>query len=160
MGISDKLLSSTKFFRGKGFVLEQGYVESAAKALNESGFARAFAKSDYIPYQAQAVYLNDKTAFIEKIKGKCKYIATLICDGNEYGLREYTSQGIVYCDDKPDTTSPLKFAVTTADHNINFVLLRRNDFFISNLRYLFDKGCFRFKNQMCKDTILKMISYY
>ena len=160
MGISDKLLTSTKFFRGNGFVLEQGYVESAANALKESGFSKAFSNSDYIPYSTQAVYLNDKSAFVQKMSGKFKYVATLICNGKEYGLREFTSQGIIYCDDSPDKTSPLKFAVTTEDHNVNFVLLRRNDFFINNLRYLFDKGCFRFRNQMCKDVILKMISYY
>ena len=67
--------------------------------------------------------------------------------------------GYIYCDDKADSTYPAKITVTTADHDINYVMLRRNDLFLMNMRYYFEKGCFRFKNLQCKDAILKALSY-
>lgn len=41
MGISSRLRNDTKFLRGNGYVLEQGYIESASKAQKESGFFKA-----------------------------------------------------------------------------------------------------------------------
>ena len=42
MGISHRLRSETKFLKGNGWVLEQGYVDSAATAQKESLFNQAF----------------------------------------------------------------------------------------------------------------------
>ena len=70
------------FVRGNGFVLEQGYVESASKAQSESAFNRAFAGSAYINDAAQGVYMNDNMTFIEQPKGRTNYIATIKYNGN------------------------------------------------------------------------------
>ncbi len=159
LGISSRLRDDTKFLRGDGFVLEQGYVEPAAKAQKESAFNRAFKNSSYVMYSAECVYLNDNLSFIDKPVGKNRYIVTLRYEGNEYAIREFDEYGIVYCDDRVDKTFPLKVAVSTNDHQINYVMLKRNDVLFSNLRYLFEKGCFRFKDLRCKDVILKALSY-
>ena len=159
LGISERLREDTKFLRGDGFVLEQGYVESASVAQKESGFNRAFAKNSYIAYSSECVYLNDNTAFIEKPEGQSRYLCTLRYKGTDYAIREYAELGYIYCDDKPDITFKNKLSVTTEDHNVNFVMLRRNELFVSNLRYYFEHGCFRFKNLKCKEAVLKALSY-
>lgn len=159
MGISNRLRDDTKFLRGDGYVLEQGFVESASAAQLESGFNRAFARNSYVAYSAECVYLNDSKAFIESPSGNGKYVGTLRYNGSDYGLREFADLGIIYCDDKPDYTFKFKVTVTTDDHQINYVMLRKNDLFISNLRYLFERGCFRFKDMKCKDAVLKALSY-
>lgn len=159
MGISERLNEETRFLRGDGFVLEQGFVQSASEAQKESGFNRAFAKNKYIAYSTESVYLNDNKSFIEKPTGKGHYIATLRYNGVDYGIRDYVESGIVYCDDRPDPTYKDKITVTTDDHEINYVMLRRNDFFLTNLRYYFEKGCFRFKNLKCKEAVLKALAY-
>lgn len=159
LGISERLKNETKFLRGDGFVLEQGFNQSASTALQNSAFHRAFKNESYSNYATQAVYLNDDTAFIEKPKGKSRYLCTIRYKNVDYGVREYNEIGIIYCDKKPDTTCQNKIAVTTSDHNINYVMLRQNDFFISNLRYFFEHGCFRFYDMQCKEAILKTISY-
>lgn len=158
-GVSDRLKDDTKFLRGDGWVLESGFIESASTAQKESGFNRAFAHNAYVQYASQNVYLNDSTAFIEKPVGNSRYLCTLKYMGKEYAVREFTQHGLVYVDDKPDTTFPNKLAVTTNDHNINYVMLKRNELFIGSLRYYFEKGCFRFKNLQCKAALLKTISY-
>ena len=159
LGISTRLQKNTKFLRGVGFVLEHGFVESASKAQMESAFNRAFASNDYVDYAAQAVYLNDNMSFIEKMKGKSKYMATLKYQGTEFGVRAFVEDGVIYCDDRPDLSFNFKLSVTTDDHNINYVMLRQNDAFINSMRYFFDRGCFRFKNLKCKEAILKALSY-
>lgn len=159
MGISVRLKEETKFLRGEGFVLEQGYVESAGKEQQTSGFNQAFSGNKYVAYSSESVYLNDNKSFIEKPAGKSRYVCTLKYMGTEYGVKEFAETGYVYCDDKPDTTFPLKITVTTEDHNVNYVMLKRNDFFLSNLRYLFERGCFRFKDLRCKEAVLTALSY-
>nr|DAE52306.1 MAG TPA: Terminase [Caudoviricetes sp.] len=159
MKIGARLQDNTKFLRGNGWVLEQGYVESASKAMQESGFARAFADDDYMKYSTEAVYLNDNYAFVESMQGKCKYVCTLRYMGKEYGVKEFVQKGVVYVDDKPDVTYPYKITVTTEDHQINYLMLQRHDMFIMNMRFLFSKGAFRFKNLECKEATLAALSY-
>lgn len=159
LGICERLRDDTKFLRGDGYVLEQGYVESAGEAQKNSGFNRAFKANSYINYSSQNVYLNDNKAFIQKPEGKAKYILTLKYKGSNYGVREFTEQGFIYVDNKADLTYPIKITVTTDDHDINYVMLKRNNFMLINLRDLFEKGAFRFKDLRCKEAMLKALSY-
>lgn len=159
LGISDRLRDNTKFLRGHGYVLEQGFIESASKAQLESGFNKAFSKNDYVAYASQNVYLNDNKSFVEKPSGRGRYVATLKYENCTYGIREFAEQGFIYVDNKADLTYPTKITVTTDDHDVNYVMLRRNDFIISNLRYLFERGSFRFKDLKSKEALLKALSY-
>lgn len=159
MGISDRLRDDTRFLRGHGFILEQGFVKSASEAQKQSAFNRAFGDDDFNAYQGQAVYLNDSKAFVEKPTGEGKYIATLKYKGQLYSIKEYPELGYLYCDDKADATFKYKLSVTTEDHAVNFVMLRRNDFFITTMRYFFQHGAFRFKNLRCKEVILNILAY-
>lgn len=159
LGICNRLTDKTRFLRGDGWVLEQGYVESAGEAQKTSAFNRAFASNKYVAYSAQSVYLNDNLTFIEKPSGNSRYLATLRYDGCDYSIREYAETGIVYCSDKADSTFPLKIVVTTEDHQKNYVMLKNNDFFLGRLRYFFEHGCFRFKSIKCKEAVLNALSY-
>lgn len=159
MGISARLTDSTVFLRGDGFVLENGFVESAAEAQKGSGVMRAFSNNTYTKYVAQSVYLNDNKAFIEKPQGASRYLATIRYCGVDYALREYGECGVIYCDDRPDSSFPMKLTVTTDDHQINYVMLKRNDFFLNNMRYFFERGVFRFKDLRCKEAVLSALSY-
>lgn len=158
-GISERIKDNTKFLRGVGWVLEQGYVDSASKAQASSAFNRAFARNNYTAYSSQGIYLNDSKSFIEKPTTRGKYLCTLKYNGREYAVREYPEEGILYCDNRPDATFKDKIAITTSDHEINYVMLKANDFFLANLRYFFDRGCFRFKDMQCKEVIMKALCY-
>lgn len=159
LGISQRLDDKTRFLKGDGYVVEQGFVESASLAQKESGFNKAFAKNSYTAYSSECVYLNDNKAFIEKPSGASRYLSTLKYEGVDYAVREYYEAGVIYCDDKADHTFPHKITVTTDDHQINYVMLKRNDIFIKTMRFFFEKGCFRFKDLKCKEAVLKALSY-
>lgn len=159
LGITTRLRSDTKFLKGIGFVLEQGFNESASNAQKQSAFNQAFSNNAYTKYASESIYLNDNLAFIEKPSGKSRYMCTIKFKGQSYAIREYLESGILYCDDRADESFWLKIAVTTEDHNINWVMLRSNALFLDNLRWYFNRGCFRFKNIKCKEAILTALSY-
>lgn len=159
LGISSRIQRDTKFLRGNGFVLENGFNETASKAQESSAFNKAFINESYGQYASQGIYLNDNLAFIERPKGKSYYLATLKYNGKFYALREYTDKGIIYCDNNGDETFPYKISVTTDDHNVNYVMLKRNSGFLATIRYFFEHGNLRFKDLQCKECVLKCISY-
>ena len=159
LGISSRLNSNTNFLRGDGFILENGFIETASLSQKESGFNRAFKDDKYVEYSSENIYLNDNMAFVEKPIGKSRYLGTLRYNNTDYAIREYAEQGVLYCDDKPDLTYPHRLSVTTEDHNINYVMLKKNDVFIQNMRWFFERGCFRFKDLRCKEALMKAISY-
>lgn len=159
MGISDRIKSDTKFLRGNGYVLELNFNENAANASKLSGFEQAFSSNQYVAYSSQNVYLNDNLSFIENIKHPMKYVCTLSYMGNYFSIKECEKLGILYCDTKIDHTFPYRIAVTTDDHKINYVILAKNQVFIKSMRKFFENGCFRFKNQLAKQALLKLISY-
>lgn len=159
LGISTRIQSDTKFIRGEGWVMEQGYNENAAKAQSKSPFNRAFSGNSFLSYTTQGVYLNDSTTFIDKPSGYSKYLGTIRYMEKDYAIREYRNDGIIYCDDSPDSTCKNKLAVTTPDHNVNYVMLSANTLFVEQLRYFFERGAFRFKNLECKNVIIKMLSF-
>ncbi len=159
LGIASRLQEDTKFLRGNGWVLEAGFNESAAQAQKDSLFNQAFGNNSYFSYITERTYLNDSYNFIEKVEGNCRYVATLKYENEYYSVKEYADKGIIYCDDSYDPTFPRKIALTTEDHQINYVMLKNNDIFISMMRQMFLKGSFRFKNLKCKDVLIKALSF-
>lgn len=159
LGISERLRTDTKFLRGDGFVMEQGFISAASEAQLEGGFNRAFSSNDYIAYSAQCVYLNDSQAFIEKPIGVGRYLATLKYKGTNYAVREYAESGFLYVDDNPDMTFKTRVTVTTEDHQVNYIMLKNNDYMLGLMRYYFEKGLFRFRDLRCKEALIKALSY-
>lgn len=159
LGVSERLKSDTKFLRGEGYVLEQGYVKSAADAQNNSGFNRAFKSHKYTSYAAEGIYLNDEHAFIDKLTGKSNYLCTIKYENQNYAIRDFPELGIIYADDHPDLSFKFKLAATVDDHDINYTLIINNQLLQGYLRYYFERGLFRFKNLKCKAAILRTLSY-
>ena len=161
MNVAARLKSNTRFLKGKGWVLEQGFNESAAKALSESRFNIAFSEGDeqYLAYSTQGVYLNDNLSFIEKLSGKSRYLLTITANGKQYGVRVYESLGYVYCDNTADPSYPITVALTTDDHTASSLLIAKSNNMIKIMRQYFDAGLFRFKNLECKEIIFKLLSY-
>lgn len=160
MGISSRLNGETRFMKGEGFVLEQGHNDSAEEAQRSSGFNKAFASdSAYLDYAASGVYLNDNLSFIERPTGRSRYICTIRFKGSDFGIRSFADAGIVYCDNRCDLSFPVRISVTTEDHNVNYVMLKQFDELIYQLRFYFEKGCFRFHDLQAKEALLTAISY-
>lgn len=160
MGIANQITRRTVFMRGNGYVLEQGYNESASRALSESAFESAFSEEDeYLQYASKGEYLLDSSSFISKMSGNGVYVATIKYNGKCYGVREYALQGIVYVDSNADLHYPVRLSVDVKDHDVNYIMLKRNGELIRQWRFLFERGSMRFKNQACKNAMVQVLSY-
>lgn len=157
-GITERLTDETRFLRGDGFVVEQGFVEAAAEAQKESGIYRALKDQQYSKFNVDGIYLNDNKSFIERPQGKSEYWLTIRCKNVDYGLHLYESLGIMYVDKNVDRTYPMKISVTTEDMKINYITLKANRMVLERLRYFFHHGAFRFKDLSCKQAILIALS--
>lgn len=158
LGISDRLTKETKFLKGDGFVLEQGYVDSASVAQKSSAFNRAFGNEAYVKYSSENVYLNDNISFIETPQGDSQYILTIKYNGEYYSLRKYAKLGIIYCDNTYDKTFNTIVATSMADHDDTTIMNTASSITTVMLRSQYYKGCFRFKNLKCKSAVLKLLS--
>lgn len=161
LGISSKLTSEVNFMRGDGWVLEQGYNDTASKMQQQSGFFSAFnsQNNNYAKYSTEAVYLNDSLSFIEKVEGKNKYVCTLKYNGKEYAVREYQELGFLYVNKIVDSSFNNKICVTTNDHEINYIMLKSNSYLLQAFRQYFMLGAFRFADLECKECLIQAISY-
>lgn len=159
LGITPRLKEDTKFLRGHGYVLEQGFNENTANEQLKSQFNRAFNEDKYLNYSIYGNYLNDNKSFIEKPAGRNRYICTIKYKNNDYGVREYYDSGIIYCSSEVDTSFKLKLSLTTDDHQINYVMIKNNPVIIQNFRFYFERGCFRFQDLNSKEVITELIGY-
>lgn len=158
LGIADRLNRNTRFIRGAGWVLEQGFNESAAQAAKGSAFNQAFENHTYFDDIGQGVYLNDSAQFMQTPKGKNRYLCSLKYKTKIYGVRVYDDAGIVYIDSTADETNLLKIAVTNSDMTPNFISVNQNKYLVKMLRKYFDSGACRFKNQDCKRALFALLS--
>lgn len=158
MGFSDRIRKDTKYIRGVGCVLEQGFNESASEANKNSAFNSAFDGSRYNQYAAEKIYLNDHDSFIEKKTGNNIYLFSFTVSGIKYGVRQYCG-GIIYVNNKPDHNFPINYCSQIKDHNENAVMLTSYNMMITTIRKWFELGLVRFNNQQSKTALLNLIRY-
>lgn len=158
LGITGRLNSQTKFLRGDGWVLERNFNEYASQAQQQSAFNRAFAKTCYTDFAAEGVYLNDNTAFIARPTGRGRYVATIRNNNTDFGLWQYDTDGILYCDHAVDASYPVRISASISDHCIDHTLIGGAGILKDRLRNYFVNGAFRFKDLVCKQAILKCLS--
>lgn len=159
LGIASRLQRNTHFLRGWGWVLEQGYNESAAAAVASSGFMSAFVDTSYRDYATNARYLIDRDAFISKEPENGRYILTFKFQDKNYSIKELSEAGFLYISDSFDASFPFRLAVDLSDHSINYVMLSHNDGLIKKLRFMLEHGNIRFKNQLCKNAFIALVGY-
>lgn len=159
LGIGERLQPDTKFLRGKGYVVEQGFNESAMLAQQSSRFMQAFSGNDYAEYSSSKSYLYNDTAFIEKLNGANNYICTLRFEGKDYAIKEFPNEQLMYCDENVDKYFKLRIAVSAEDLIPTYSIRTNNDTLIRTLRRYFDNGYFRFKNRYSKNAVINLLRY-
>ena len=159
MDIANRLRSDTKYLKGDGYVLESGYYEEVANMQRNSAFNRAFKNDKYVAYASENVYLNDNASFIEKLEGKNSYYCTFVIEGKNFAIREFPEIGYLYVNKNVDSSYPIRICASADSHNVNYVMLKRNDAIINVLRQFFEHGSFRFKDMESKDALLKLLCY-
>lgn len=162
LGVNDRLQPDTRFLRGNGWVLEQGFNKSALTAQSESLFNEAFQESQYIEKQIKkGQYLNDSNSFIEPPPNcKSNYLFTVIYKGRQFAIRRYSEVGIIYIDQNVDVNYPQRIALDNVDHGVNTLLYPIISSYIPMLREVYDNARFRFRDLHSKECAIKLLRYY
>lgn len=158
LGIHKRLKDNTNFMRGNGWVAEFGFNESASNAIKNNTFFKAFSNEDYMNYSTEKVYLHDADIFIDKPKGRAKYLCTIMHDGTAYGVREYYDEGIIYISHKPDNSCKQVIAFKASDHNQQTIMLNHYSYLWKNIRDAFNNGYLRFDDMKAKSAIFDILS--
>ena len=158
-GFTTRLNSQTKFLRGHGIVLQQVYNKSAAEAMKQSAFNRAFINSDYLSYAAENVAMNDNYSFIENVKvSDALYLYTIEYDHNKYALWQSAKLGIMFVNRKIDMNYPFVLTFKQSDHDINKMLILTMEDILIKWRKYFQAGLFRFSDIEAKNNMLDILA--
>lgn len=157
-GIYNRLRFDTKFMRGKGWVAEFHFNKSASTAIKENPFAKAFENDSYIDYSSQNCYLVDSECFIDKPKGKNKYLFTISHDGELYGVRDFYEEGYIYISKKSDMTCKTVVTFKANNHTQNTIMLNHYSYIWQNIRDSYNGGFLRFDNIKTKSAIFDILA--
>lgn len=159
LGIVERLKSDTRFLRGHGWILEQGFNIDASNAVSENNIVRAFSENDksYLNYISKSAYMYDMQAFIRKPSGRSRYLFTLEYDDSILGVREFFETGEIHVNEKPETTSPYVFTFKAKNHNQNTMMLTRCSFIWRNIRDAYNGAYLTFSNGEVKNIIFELL---
>ena len=156
-GLTKKITGNTKFIRGKNYVFEHCYVESAAKAIAS---AFAFGETAYSDYATKNSYLLDTSNFIERVKGPKSFQFYFRVNGTAFGVWQVNDGELLYVSTSFDPKYPTSFAIKTTDHDIGSTFLRgKASGLMRYLREYFDSGRCRFEDMACREAFIDFVGY-
>lgn len=151
-GITERIQERTRKMKGTHWVFENGVNEELAKKHMCSGFNRAFQSSDDLDYITGKLSLKSMELIdIGKIKGKKKYIMTIMCRGDKFGL--YRAGNIYYVSESYDSNYKIVYGVTRED----VIICGKTSVDIKFFKNMFEYGFFRFQNAKCKKVGLEFL---
>lgn len=139
------------------FVLELYMNDNATEALMSSKFGKSIEGTDYAAYALNNDFYNDNYTFVEKIGGVKDYIITYILNNEKFAVYESRSKGYIYISKSIDDTHK-EICFDNEDHNINYLMIQKNEQFIKNLYRFYQRALVRFEDLDCKISFLSIIN--
>lgn len=135
--------------------------EEIANEIANTPFGKMMAKTKYGEYSLKNQFYLDDNNFIKKPTGESRYYCTLVWRGRNYGVYEYKEEGLLYVTTKADPNCKIMFALTTKDHQPNYLLMHKNKFnpIYNYLKYAYENALLRFDNQESKFMFLEIMQY-
>lgn len=156
--IHKRLKPDTNFMRGRGWVAEFGFNQSASESIKANGIFRAFENESYMAYSTEKQYLIDANIFIDKPTGKARYLCTIVHDGVGYGVREYKNEGLLHVSKKIDGSCKTVITFKASDHNQNTIMLNHFSYTWKYIRESYQRGILRFEDIKCKNAIFDILA--
>lgn len=157
-GIHKRLRNNTKIMRGSGWVAQFFFNAHASNAIKNNAFSKAFRNSSYIDYSTENIYLIDTECFIEKPKGKNKYIFTISHNGAMYGVRDFYEDCFLYISEKVDPKCTTILTFKAKNHTQNTVMINHHSYIWSNIRESYQAGILKFDNLKTKNAIFDILA--
>lgn len=118
---------NTNYYRGDGFIIEQGMNQSSINSHKKSAFNRAFKKDSYNNVVSERKYVRTNYNMVEKINNLDGiYIFTMYFDSTFYSCRYLDSLGVYYISERVDLSHSVALACRKDDVCENAVYMQKN----------------------------------
>lgn len=153
--MTQHIQSSTRFYRGNGFIYERCVVDGAAQQDITEGIQSMYIDEDD-PFMDDNSWLGDDGSCVCKPNkwGRAIYWATIRNGSETYALRGYPEVGYLYLDRKVDKDCKTVFNARMGE-NLNLPLLKKAKVF-TMIRDNFTNGTMRFSDDGIKRFALEL----
>ena len=155
LGITSKINSNTKVYKGDGFVLLRLTIKDVAEAQKSSSFNRAFQNSNYMQSSIDNAFLNDDKFNVKKQSPSGSAIFTFICDGKMYSVYHLKSDSL-YVSEGGDSTIQPCFGVYYRDRSETAKAIH-NTSYVNKLRMEYEDANIYFETEVAKHCFLLLI---
>lgn len=128
LGITSKINSNTKVFRGSGFVLLRLTIKDVAEAQKGSAFNRAFASASYLSSSVDNAFLNDDSFNVEKRVPAGRVLFGFFCAGAFYTAIEQGQE--FYIRKGGDQNTRTRYGVRETDRGSGVVSIRSGPYLL------------------------------
>lgn len=156
LGLTKKIQTNTKFYKGEGFVFEKAENPGLVKVHAQSGMSRAFSEEKAINFGDNS-WLNDNYACVEKLNnpGRAQYICTLISGNIKLAVKYYPNLYLYYVDYNVDRNNSFIFNIKYDNMEPNIPLIK-GSVTMMKLRESMERGIVRFKDIRCKEICMDL----
>lgn len=125
------------------------------KYKKQTKFGKLIDGTKYGSYNMDNEWLRDNKTFIEKISGTafCWYIIKYL--NKDYSVWYCQDSGFVIVSNKKAPNTVPVYTLTTADQDVNMVLLSQSNILFKKLRKAYEYGQVRFENLQCKSAFFE-----
>lgn len=153
------IVPKNKYTKGKGYVVELFVNEKVNDEIKNSQFFDIIKDSKYGQYAMNNDFYLDSNSFVQKVNLKDgKYLCTLKYENQDIAC--YTFDDFIYVSSKVNKQYPIRYAFTTQDHDINYIMLYKNkkSKILDTLRVAFQKGQMKFETMKIKYTMFTLMN--
>lgn len=154
LGISGKINSNTRVFRGSGFVLLRLTIKNVAEAQKQSAFNRAFSNAAYFNSSIDNSFLNDDSFNVERRKTTGSPILVFVYNKELFSIYGDTAEAYVK---KGGDETQAKFGVLETDRGGGIVSIRSSRY-LFYFRSMFQDSNVYFETQEAKRAFQALIT--
>ena len=156
LGITTKINSKTKVYRGEGFVLLRLTIKDVQEAQKTSRFNSAFKNANYLVSSIDNSFLNDDKYNVEKRKVYGSPVFGFYYVGDYYSVFYDMSSDQYYVKRGGDKNINPRFGVTEKDKGEG-VTAFRNHIYFRRLRYAYEDSMIFYETQETKKAFQSLI---
>lgn len=124
--------------------------------VKNTRFGKLIAGTEYGKYNMENKFLRDTDTFISKMSNNSFYVATLIMQGEEFGIYRDMKDDVLFISEKIDPTAK-KLVLDTDSHSGDTLLVKmRGSVVINMLLDYYTKGNVRFETQKAKNMSIDL----
>lgn len=154
LGITSKINSKTKVYRGNGFVLLRLIIKDVSEAQRASAFNQAFAANNYLSSSIDNAFVNDDSFNVERKEVSGLPIFTFVYAGSVYSV--FNEEDFLYVRKGGDKDSRSCFGVEQNDRGQNVRSISHSPL-LNRLRFRYENAEVFFETQEVKNAFQCLI---